>query len=194
MASTEESRLNIFCHRESAAWAPKPRELPVTLVTGFLGSGKTALLRHILSNTSNLRVAAAVNDAAAVNIDADLITKLQKGRAGGGQVLELSNGCMCCSTGGESDFASAVLKVLQECDVGKVGPCPPLPPTQPAATTAGPARAPATALPTHQRPQGSSRSVPPPPRCLASIHPAKSVCWRSGARGNNGAHTTAVRR
>jgi hypothetical protein len=118
--STEESRLNIFCHRESAAWAPKPRELPVTLVTGFLGAGKTALLRHVLTNTSNLRVAAAVNDCAAVNIDASMISRLQEGKQGGGQVLELSNGCMCCSVEAGADFAAAVWKVLQECDVGKV--------------------------------------------------------------------------
>ena len=51
MASTEESRLNIFNHRESAAWAPKPRELPVTLVTGFLGAGKTTLFSILLDQS-----------------------------------------------------------------------------------------------------------------------------------------------
>ena len=120
-ASTEESRANLYCHREAAAWAAKPRELPVTLVTGFLGSGKTSLLRHILSNKSNLRVAAAVNDFAAVNLDAKLVSRVQElGGAGADQVVELSNGCLCCSTAAASGFSEAVWKVLQECDVGKV--------------------------------------------------------------------------
>ncbi len=116
--STEETRANLYCHREAAAWAAKPRELPVTLVTGFLGSGKTSLLRHILSNKSNLRVAAAVNDFAAVNLDAKLVSRVQD--LGADQVVELSNGCLCCSTAATAGFSEAVWKVLQECDVGKV--------------------------------------------------------------------------
>jgi G3E family GTPase len=120
-ATSEESRANLYCHREAAAWAPKPRELPVTLVTGFLGSGKTSLLRHILTNKSNLRVAAAVNDFAAVNLDAKLISRVQQlGGARADQVVELSNGCLCCSSAASSGFSEAVWKVLQECDVGKV--------------------------------------------------------------------------
>ena len=90
----------------------------MTLVTGFLGSGKTSLLRHILSNKSNLRVAAAVNDFAAVNLDAKLVSRVQG--LGADQVVELSNGCLCCSTAAASGFSDAVWKVLQECDVGKV--------------------------------------------------------------------------
>ena len=121
-ASSEASRANLYCHREAAAWAPKPRELPVTLVTGFLGSGKTSLLRHILTNKSNLRVAAAVNDFAAVNLDAKLVSKVQQigGGARADTVVELSNGCLCCSSAASSGFSEAVWKVLQECDVGKV--------------------------------------------------------------------------
>ena len=114
----EESRANLYCHREAAAWAPKPRELPVTLVTGFLGAGKTSLLRHILSNKSNLRVAAAVNDFAAVNLDAQLVARSRGSEDA--QVVELSNGCVCCSSAAAAGFSEAVAQVLQECDVGKV--------------------------------------------------------------------------
>ncbi len=57
-----DSLINLYVHRENLAWAPKKRQLPVTLVTGFLGAGKTSLLTHILSNKHNLKVAAAVND------------------------------------------------------------------------------------------------------------------------------------
>ena len=90
----EESRVNIFLHTENRLifGESAPRVLPVTIVTGYLGSGKTTLLTHILSNRSNLRVAALINDFASLNIDEDLINA--KGTSE--RVVELSNGCVCC--------------------------------------------------------------------------------------------------
>lgn len=105
---------NLYIHRENAAWGGKRKQLPVTLVTGFLGAGKTTLLNHILSNKHNLRIAAAVNDFAAVNIDSQIV----KSNRAHDSVVELTNGCLCCSISGE--FQAAVWSLLQDADIGKI--------------------------------------------------------------------------
>ncbi len=72
-----------------------PARVGVTLLTGFLGAGKTSLLRHLLQGAHGLKLAAVVNDIGAVNIDAAMI------RGGGDAVIELTNGCSCCALGAE---------------------------------------------------------------------------------------------
>lgn len=107
-------KCNLYMHRESEAWNPKKKSLPVTLVTGFLGAGKTTLLKYVLKYKHNLKIAAAVNDFASLNIDGQII----RGTGMQDEVVELSNGCLCCSVSGE--FKKAVWNLLQDADIGKI--------------------------------------------------------------------------
>ena len=75
----------------------KTKEIPILLLTGYLGSGKTTLVNHILSNKRGIKFAVIVNDIGEVNIDADLIQK--EGIVGkkDESLVALQNGCICCT-------------------------------------------------------------------------------------------------
>ncbi|MCX6941932.1 MAG: GTP-binding protein [Verrucomicrobia bacterium] len=73
---------------------------PVTVLCGFLGAGKTTLLRHLLGQAEGRRWAAVVNDVAAINVDAQVVQGAGARATGSGEaprVVQLSNGCVCCS-------------------------------------------------------------------------------------------------
>ena len=71
--------------------------VPITLLTGYLGAGKTTLINHVLSNQEGYKVAVIVNDIGEVNIDAELIQKGGFVNEKDADLVPLSNGCICCT-------------------------------------------------------------------------------------------------
>ena len=85
---------------------------PVTVLCGFLGAGKTTLLRHLLGQAEGRRWAAVVNDVAAINVDGQVVQGAGARATGSGEaprVVQLSNGCVCCSVKDELAETIAVL-------------------------------------------------------------------------------------
>jgi G3E family GTPase len=93
---------------DSAMDTPKTG-LPVTIITGFLGSGKTTLLNHILNNQQGLKTAVLVNEFGEIGIDNELIISTD-----GDNLVELSNGCICCTI--NNDLVEAIYKILERQD------------------------------------------------------------------------------
>ena len=88
------------------------RSVPLTIISGFLGAGKTTIINSLVQKQASVRTGLLVNDFAEINIDAELIRNnlQQNNNEDGGALVELSNGCVCCSISGELQYS--IEKVL----------------------------------------------------------------------------------
>lgn len=109
---------SVFFCMSFLLWNPKPEDqpavhVPVTVLCGFLGAGKTTVLNNILATSASHRFAVVVNDLGEVNIDASLIKSAIRKMDGPIEgILELQGGCICCSI--QSDLLDALLELYQQ--------------------------------------------------------------------------------
>ncbi|MBW4520285.1 MAG: cobalamin biosynthesis protein CobW [Scytolyngbya sp. HA4215-MV1] len=98
-----------------------PAKIPVTIITGFLGSGKTTLIRHLLQHNQGRRIAVLVNEFGELGIDGDLLRSCQVcpddaavSEPISSNIVELTNGCLCCTV--QEEFLPTMLELLKRRD------------------------------------------------------------------------------
>ncbi|MBO6852937.1 MAG: cobalamin biosynthesis protein CobW [Marivivens sp.] len=88
-----------------------PAKIPCTVVTGFLGAGKTTLIRHMLQNANGKRIALIINEFGDLGVDGDILKGCGEETCTEEDVMELSNGCICCTVA--DDFIPTMEKLLE---------------------------------------------------------------------------------
>ncbi|KAB8318081.1 cobalamin biosynthesis protein CobW [Tolypothrix campylonemoides VB511288] len=93
-------------------------KIPVTIITGFLGSGKTTLIRHLLQNNQGRRIAVLVNEFGELGIDGELLKSCQicpeDGNDSSDNIFELTNGCLCCTV--QEEFLPTMQQLIKRRD------------------------------------------------------------------------------
>ena len=92
-------------------------KIPVTVISGFLGAGKTTLVRHLLQNNQGRRIAVLVNEFGEVGIDGDLLRSCQvcdESESPDSNIVELTNGCLCCTV--QEEFYPVMQELLKRRD------------------------------------------------------------------------------
>lgn len=92
--------------------------VPCTVVTGFLGAGKTTLIRHLLGNAGGLRLAVIVNEFGDIGIDGEVLRGCGIESCAEADIVELANGCICCAVA--DDFVPALDRILARGDVDHI--------------------------------------------------------------------------
>jgi cobalamin biosynthesis protein CobW len=85
-------------------------KIPATIITGFLGAGKTTLIRHVLQHANGRRLALIINEFGDVGIDGEILRSCGAPSCGEDEIIELANGCICCTVA--DDFLPAIEKLL----------------------------------------------------------------------------------
>ncbi|NMD07729.1 MAG: cobalamin biosynthesis protein CobW [Phyllobacteriaceae bacterium] len=85
-------------------------KIPATVITGFLGAGKTTLIRHMLANAKGRKLALIINEFGDVGVDGDILKACGSDACGEDDIIELANGCICCTVA--DDFVPTMSKLL----------------------------------------------------------------------------------
>ncbi len=87
-----------------------PSKIPATVITGFLGAGKTSMVRHLLENANGKHIALIINEFGDIGVDADLLKGCGIAGCAEEDVIELANGCICCTVA--EDFVPAMTRLI----------------------------------------------------------------------------------
>jgi cobalamin biosynthesis protein CobW len=86
-------------------------KIPATVITGFLGSGKTTLIRNLLTNADGLKIALIINEFGDLGVDGDVLKSCGAGACSEDDIVELTNGCICCTVA--DDFIPTMEKLIE---------------------------------------------------------------------------------